>query len=127
MSIYGSNIQQTNNNTNLLWNLSLIYLDHLEWWIDDCLLNVVQSLYSSSICYSSDVVSLFASADESLEKGKILEFLEQNKFPLVITLNELNSVKVYSTKIKFQVSLYSLVYVNNAWHIAFILVHVSGF
>ncbi|KAL2928510.1 Protein disulfide isomerase-like 1-6 [Bienertia sinuspersici] len=45
--------------------------------------------------------------DEPLETDRILQFLEQNKFPLVTTLTELNSVKVHSSKFKFQVYLFA--------------------
>ncbi|XP_021736856.1 protein disulfide isomerase-like 1-6 isoform X1 [Chenopodium quinoa] len=45
--------------------------------------------------------------EEPLEMDNILQFLEHNKFPLITTLTELNSVKVYSSKIKYQVYVFA--------------------
>ena len=50
---------------------------------------------------------MFASAEEALETDKILQFLDLNKFPLVITLTELNSAKVYSSARTLQVFFHS--------------------
>ncbi|GAB4842231.1 protein disulfide isomerase-like [Ancistrocladus abbreviatus] len=45
--------------------------------------------------------------DGSFEMDSILQFLEYNKFPLVTTLTELNSMKVYSSPIKLQVYVFA--------------------
>lgn len=41
------------------------------------------------------------------ELGKILQFLDYNKFPLVTKLTEMNSARVYSTPIKLQVVVFA--------------------
>lgn len=41
--------------------------------------------------------SSFAFAEGTFEKDKILQFLNDNKFPLVTFLTEVNSVKVYAS------------------------------
>lgn len=48
----------------------------------------------------------YNSYEGAFEKDKILQFLNDNKFPLVTFLSELNSVKVYSTD-KLQVYVFS--------------------
>lgn len=48
----------------------------------------------------------YASYEDAFEKDKILQFLNDNKFPLVIFLTELNSVKVYSSD-KLQVYVFA--------------------
>ncbi|XP_010249710.1 PREDICTED: protein disulfide isomerase-like 1-6 [Nelumbo nucifera] len=49
----------------------------------------------------------YSSFEDSFEKDKILQFLEYNKFPLVTILTEHNSMKVYSSPIKFQVFIFA--------------------
>lgn len=49
----------------------------------------------------------YTSFEEPLENEKLLQFLQHNKFPLVTTLTELNSVKVYSSEIKLQVYVFT--------------------
>ncbi|KAI3766637.1 hypothetical protein L2E82_16705 [Cichorium intybus] len=48
----------------------------------------------------------YTSYEGAFEKDKILQFLNDNKFPLVTFLSELNSVKVYSTD-KLQVYVFA--------------------
>ncbi|XP_022153662.1 protein disulfide isomerase-like 1-6 [Momordica charantia] len=45
--------------------------------------------------------------DGSFEREKILHFLEQNKFPLVTRLTEMNSIRVYSSHVKRQVIIFT--------------------
>ncbi|OVA20344.1 Thioredoxin-like fold [Macleaya cordata] len=45
--------------------------------------------------------------EDTFTKDKILQFLEYNKFPLVTTLTELNSVRVYSSPVKLQVFVFA--------------------
>ncbi|GAB4850202.1 protein disulfide isomerase-like [Ancistrocladus abbreviatus] len=45
--------------------------------------------------------------DGPFEMDKILQFLEYNKFPLINTLTELNSMKVYSSPFKLQVYVFA--------------------
>ncbi|XP_011072364.1 protein disulfide isomerase-like 1-6 [Sesamum indicum] len=47
------------------------------------------------------------SLDENLTSDRILEFLENNKFPLVTVMTELNSPKVYASQKKLQVYVYA--------------------
>ncbi|XP_057542863.1 protein disulfide isomerase-like 1-6 [Amaranthus tricolor] len=49
----------------------------------------------------------YTSFEEALETDKILQFLDLNKFPLVITLTELNSAKVYSSARTLQVYIFA--------------------
>ncbi|KAK1266279.1 Protein disulfide isomerase-like 1-5 [Acorus gramineus] len=49
----------------------------------------------------------FIKFEESFEEAKILHFIQYNKFPLVTTLTELNSARVYSTPIKLQVYVFA--------------------
>ncbi|XP_074312541.1 protein disulfide isomerase-like 1-6 [Silene latifolia] len=49
----------------------------------------------------------YTSFEEPLKTEKILQFLNYNKFPLVTTLTELNSVKVYSSQTKLQVYVFA--------------------
>lgn len=46
-------------------------------------------------------------ADGAFTVNKILEFLDYNKFPLVTKLTEMNSIRVYSSPIKLQVTIIS--------------------
>ena len=46
-------------------------------------------------------------ADGAFILNKILEFVDYNKFPLVTKLTEMNSVRVYSSPIKLQVTIIS--------------------
>ncbi|KAK9690270.1 hypothetical protein RND81_09G117100 [Saponaria officinalis] len=45
--------------------------------------------------------------EEPIEAEKVLQFLNYNKFPLVTTLTELNSVKVYSSPSKLQAFIFA--------------------
>ncbi|KAL0441527.1 UNVERIFIED_CONTAM: protein disulfide isomerase-like 1-6 [Sesamum radiatum] len=47
------------------------------------------------------------SLDENLTSDRILQFLENNKFPLVTVMTELNSAKVYASTKKLQVYVYA--------------------
>ncbi|XP_068648647.1 protein disulfide isomerase-like 1-5 [Aristolochia californica] len=49
----------------------------------------------------------FVPHENTFEEGKILEFVEYNKFPLVTTLTELNSLRVYSSPVKLQVFVFA--------------------
>ncbi|XP_010254101.1 PREDICTED: protein disulfide isomerase-like 1-6 [Nelumbo nucifera] len=49
----------------------------------------------------------YTTFEDTFVKEKILQFLENNKFPLVTMLTELNSVKVYSSSIKLQVYIFA--------------------
>ncbi|KAK1289767.1 Protein disulfide isomerase-like 1-5 [Acorus calamus] len=49
----------------------------------------------------------FIKFEETFEEAKILHFIQYNKFPLVTTLTELNSARVYSTPIKLQVYVFA--------------------
>ncbi|RZC51213.1 hypothetical protein C5167_019633 [Papaver somniferum] len=46
------------------------------------------------------------SSEDTLTMGKILQFLEYNKFPLVTTLTEQNSIRVYASPVKLQVFVF---------------------
>ncbi|GAB2228106.1 hypothetical protein Drorol1_Dr00009936 [Drosera rotundifolia] len=48
----------------------------------------------------------YTTFDSPFESNEILQFLELNKFPLVTTLTELNSMKVYSSHVKLQVYIF---------------------
>ncbi|KAL9273604.1 disulfide isomerase-like 1-6-like protein [Drosera capensis] len=48
----------------------------------------------------------YTAFDSPFESNEILQFLELNKFPLVTTLTELNSMKVYSSRVKLQVYIF---------------------
>lgn len=86
---------------------STLFFDHFSgYWLQ----NVCPIPFFSSIYYCSDIGISFASVEEPLENEKLLQFLQHNKFPLVTTLTELNSVKVYSSEIKLQVSFHSFSY-----------------
>lgn len=54
-------------------------------------------------------------AAEKFEEGRILNFVNYNKFPLVTTLTEMNSARVYSSPIKTQVSIDPL-FGSFEWH-----------
>lgn len=56
-------------------------------------------------CFIITISQLFDSAEDSFEEGKILQFLDYNKFPLVTVLTELNSIRVHSSPIKVQVTI----------------------
>ncbi|XP_031277725.1 protein disulfide isomerase-like 1-6 isoform X2 [Pistacia vera] len=45
--------------------------------------------------------------DGAFEMDKILQFLEYNKFPLVIKLTEINNIKVYASPINLQVFVFA--------------------
>ncbi|RWR73400.1 protein disulfide isomerase-like protein 1-5 [Cinnamomum micranthum f. kanehirae] len=45
--------------------------------------------------------------EDSFEEGKILQFLDYNKFPLVTVLTEFNSIRVHSSPIKVQVYIFA--------------------
>lgn len=49
----------------------------------------------------------FENFEENFEEEKILQFVEYNKFPLVTVLTELNSARVYSSRIKLQVFVFA--------------------
>ncbi|XP_072958839.1 protein disulfide isomerase-like 1-5 [Typha angustifolia] len=49
----------------------------------------------------------FEKFEGTFEEGKVLQFVEYNKFPLVTVLSELNSAKVYSSPIKLQVFIFA--------------------
>ncbi|XP_026448779.1 protein disulfide isomerase-like 1-6 isoform X1 [Papaver somniferum] len=44
--------------------------------------------------------------EDTLTMGNILQFLEYNKFPLVTTLTEQNSIRVYASPVKLQVFVF---------------------
>ncbi|XP_044496319.1 protein disulfide isomerase-like 1-6 isoform X2 [Mangifera indica] len=45
--------------------------------------------------------------DGAFEVEKILEFLEYNKFPLVVKLTEINNIKVYASSINLQIFVFA--------------------
>lgn len=49
----------------------------------------------------------YTAYDGAFTRNKILEFLDNNKFPLVTKLTETNSVKVYSGPVKLQVFIFA--------------------
>lgn len=49
----------------------------------------------------------YSEYDGKFEMGKIMQFLDYNKFPLVTKLTEMNSVRVYSSPIKLQVVVFA--------------------
>lgn len=49
----------------------------------------------------------FEKFTEKFEEGRILNFVDYNKFPLVTTLTEINSARVYSSPIKTQVFVFA--------------------
>ncbi|KAJ7951768.1 Protein disulfide isomerase like protein [Quillaja saponaria] len=49
----------------------------------------------------------YTTYDGAFQRDKILEFLENNKFPLVTKLTEINSVRVYSSPVKLQVFVFA--------------------
>ncbi|XP_068662937.1 protein disulfide isomerase-like 1-6 [Aristolochia californica] len=49
----------------------------------------------------------FVPHENTFVGGKFLEFVEYNKFPLVTTLTELNSLEVYSSPVKLQVFVFA--------------------
>lgn len=49
----------------------------------------------------------FTTFEESVDKESILKFLENNKFPLVTILTELNANKVYSSSFKLQLYVFA--------------------
>ncbi|PIN02415.1 Protein disulfide isomerase (prolyl 4-hydroxylase beta subunit) [Handroanthus impetiginosus] len=49
----------------------------------------------------------YTSLDGNLSSDRILQFLENNKFPLVTVMTELNSAKVYSSTKKLQVYVFA--------------------
>ncbi|KAL8458270.1 hypothetical protein ACS0TY_035952 [Phlomoides rotata] len=49
----------------------------------------------------------YTSSDGNFTLDKILHFVENNKFPLVTVMTELNSAKVYSSPIKLQVYVFA--------------------
>lgn len=51
----------------------------------------------------------YTSYEGTLEMDKILQFLDDNKFPLVTELTDLNSARVYSSPIKLQVIVFAKV------------------
>lgn len=53
------------------------------------------------------MLNLSGFAEGTFEMDQILDFLDYNKFPLVTILTELNSIKVYSSPVKFQVFMTS--------------------
>ena len=53
------------------------------------------------------MLNLSGFAEGTFEMNQILDFLDYNKFPLVTILTELNSIRVYSSPIKFQVFVIS--------------------
>jgi hypothetical protein len=52
----------------------------------------------------------FGFAEGTFKTDKILQFLDHNKFPLVIKLTELNSARVYSSPVKLQVLIFPILY-----------------
>lgn len=58
-------------------------------------------------CYSNILLLLWLT-DGNFSSDEILHFLENNKFPLVTVMTELNSAKVYSSANKLQVALPSV-------------------
>ncbi|XAR67711.1 Protein disulfide-isomerase [Bertholletia excelsa] len=49
----------------------------------------------------------YTAFDSTFNVEKILQFLDYNKFPLVTTLTELNSARVYSSPVKLQVYVFA--------------------
>ncbi|KAK7325175.1 hypothetical protein VNO77_29310 [Canavalia gladiata] len=49
----------------------------------------------------------YTAYDGPFTKNKILEFIDYTKFPLVTKLTEMNSIKVYSSPIKYQVLVFA--------------------
>ncbi|KAL5576448.1 hypothetical protein UlMin_018147, partial [Ulmus minor] len=49
----------------------------------------------------------YTAYEGTFEKEKLLQFLDYNKFPLVIKLTEINSARVYSSPIKLQVIVFA--------------------
>lgn len=49
----------------------------------------------------------YTTYEGTFEMDQILDFLDYNKFPLVTILTELNSIKVYSSPVKFQVFVFA--------------------
>lgn len=50
---------------------------------------------------------IYTMFEEPFEMDKILQFLEENKFPLVTALSELNSLKVHTSQVKFQLYVFA--------------------
>lgn len=63
------------------------------------------SLTPRSVSEFINWMVLLAFAEGTLKMEDILQFLDVYKFPLVTTVTELNSVRVFSTRIKFQVKV----------------------
>ncbi|RDX73265.1 Protein disulfide isomerase-like 1-6 [Mucuna pruriens] len=51
----------------------------------------------------------YTAYDGAFTVNKILEFVDYNKFPLVIKLTEMNSIRVYSSPIKLQVLVFAII------------------
>lgn len=88
----------------LSWLQRKLYVHLPLFYLDNCLHYLILIIFCKMFFQAPFpfLISLF-SAEEPLEMDNILQFLEHNKFPLVTTLTELNSVKVYSSKLKYQV------------------------
>lgn len=92
----------------VLWSRMDVPFINSPWNLTDILYSydLNYSVYCvNRYCFIITIGQLFGCAEDSFEEGKILQFLDYNKFPLVTVLTEFNSIRVHSSPIKVQVTI----------------------
>lgn len=95
---------------NLLFSFSLVWNEYnLMWFLFALFFWLIRSnvffpfIRIAEVKLFINMINLFHFAEDTFKMDKIMQFLDNNKFPLVTILTELNSARVYSSPNKLQV------------------------